>query len=865
MNKRFWAMILAFALTLTLTGPMTVFAVEDEEAAITNTASDSDEANCEEETEVDVSLPETAESEGDENDNQTDAPSSSENVEGSVNTNDSIESNGAPVIEEVPSEEEPADTNNDISTALPDTETSAEKTYPVDDGLPAENEENPENEDGQAAANNPDEGIEPAAAAGTKLYSFSIVSISGTGKVNMTDTAVKEKTFSYGLASQDYNKSTVHAPNFYFDLSKPIVITYYRHGFGNIDGFESYGKPYSITNGRNWNFTYGSDGGAVAWNTDMNLGYIDPAVTEINLHLTGTSKDVYDRVEFVRDISLKFINERGPAPTAPEFVLSSDKEHYVLEGVDSSMEYRKGITKTWTSCKDEPMEFAIPSSNTNYQVRYKAVDGGVESNYKELVLPVRPSAPAVSINWVDESFKGLTTDMVYSFAGSEYSPVTESMIESGISYFLDQVTGPDPAALLFRNPATESKPASNPIRFNLYPRGNEPTGLTVNPNTYVVSGVNNTMQYLGPGDTAWRNISVTAIDMSYYARGDQEAQILFRTKATNTTAISKSVAVTLPRLASAPVLSLDYKNEKVTGFQSNLIYQYRTGTGSWRALNLTNQEAFINGLISGSADVLLSIRAAATDTSRLTDAWQVTLPKRVAAPSTVSFVYNDAAHVGRAVLTGVSSDYEYQLKGTTEWISCDSSQVVFDLPTAGKTYYIRLKSTASSFASYNRALTLYAPGSAPTNSLNMTTETLTIAATIEYRIDNSSYTTLPSGTTAFVVTDLINALSGSDTRQITIRFAATAVKPASKEKVITLVARRAAPNTVVYNASNQTVSGTTSAMQYRVAGAASWLNISKTSFSVASLLNGNTNVVLEFRFKPTSALVGSYIQQVICS
>lgn len=369
MNKRFWAMILAFALTLTLTGPMTVFAVEDEEAVITDTVPDSDEANYEEETEVDVSSPEAAESEGDENDHQTNAPSSSENVEGSVNAEDSMESNDEPVIEEVPSEEDPTDANNNGSTVLPDTETSDEKTSPVDDVLPAENEENTENEEGQAAANNPDEGIEPAAAAGTKLYSFSIVSISGTGKFDPTDDneVLSKKTIPYSLSYQDYNKNTEHAPDFYFDLTQPIVITYYRHGFGTIDGFESYGKPYSITNGRNWNFTYGSDGGAVAWNTDMNLGYIDPAVTEINLHLTGTSKDVYNRVEFVRDISLKFINERGPAPTTPEFVLSSDKEHYVLEGVDSSMQYRKGIAKTWTSCKDEPMVFDIPTTKTNYQ------------------------------------------------------------------------------------------------------------------------------------------------------------------------------------------------------------------------------------------------------------------------------------------------------------------------------------------------------------------------------------------------------------------------------------------------------------------------------------------------------------------
>lgn len=153
-----------------------------------------------------------------------------------------------------------------------------------------------------------DMGIEPLAAAGTKLYAFSIVSIEGVGKYNLSDTAVQSKTYNYSLKTQENNKTTSHSPNFYFDRNEPIIITYYRYGSGNIDGFKSYGKPYTIVNGRNYNYTFGSDGGAVAWYTEMKLMYAKPTVSEINLYLTGTSKDVYNRVEFERYVNLKFFN-----------------------------------------------------------------------------------------------------------------------------------------------------------------------------------------------------------------------------------------------------------------------------------------------------------------------------------------------------------------------------------------------------------------------------------------------------------------------------------------------------------------------------------------------------------------------------
>lgn len=707
--------------------------------------------------------------------------------------------------------------------------------------------------------------ISPQAAGGTKLTAFNIVRVSGVGKASLSDTSTTQLNNNFSLSQQNFNKNTALVTEYFFDPNEPIIITYYREGYGYVNGFEDEKiSTCSILTGRSYNYTYGSDGSAVAWNQDMKLVQIDPALSELQFTFTARSKDVYNKDEYVRDLTIKLIDERADFHGTPRFVLDSSKSYYVLEGVDSSMEYRLGKSRTWKPCTDEEMHFDIPTTDTTYGVRYAASENAPESKYTEIVLPGRPTAPNVSINWLDESFKNLTTSMEYQFGGGDYMPVDENVIAEGVTPFIDQVGETYPVTLRFRKSATATAPVSSTVTFNLYPRSPEPTLPVLNSNTYVFSGMTSSIQYLLPGDKSWRTTSSATLNVSAYALADESVRIYFRSSGTKTTMVSKPLYIDLPRLAAAPVLHLDYKNETVTGLQTGVVYQYRTGTGTWKTLSFKDGTANISGCISGSADVLLSIWAAATEISRLTDAWQVTLPKRPAAPSAVSFEFNNPSYPGRAVLNGVSSAYEYMLKGSTEWTSCNSSQVVFDLPTAGKTYYVRLKCTSSSFASYNKVLTLYAPASAPTNKLNTTTEVITIAATMEYRIDNGSYTTMPSGTTTFSATDLINALSGSNTRMITLRYAATATRPASKEKVITLVARRAAPNTVVYNAGSQTVSGTSSSMQYRAVGSEKWLAISKTSFSVSSLVSGNTNLVLEFRYKPTSSLVGSYVQRVNC-
>lgn len=654
--------------------------------------------------------------------------------------------------------------------------------------------------------------------------------------------------------------------------SKDIVLTFYREGFGTTG--KTYIKTtsnYFAVNGHAYNHKVDGNNRVLAYYTDTTISQIDSSLSD--LYLESAEKQQYDSstknpIEWTRGILIHFEDSRDDGPTGVHFVLDSDNpDQYLLKGVDSTMEYRMQGTKNWTPCTDDEMSFEVQYSDRIYEIRYSATADKSESKYVTITLTGRRTAPEISINWVDESFNkpAVTADLEYSFDGSEYAPA-DNLLENGVSDLLDQITVAGPLKLHFRYAATTEIPASRITPINLYPRSPQPENITVNSNTYIVSGVSSSLQYFVEGDTGWRSIgSTTTLNLREFAKGDTEVCVKFRTKSTSTTLPSRPYILYLPKLAPAPnTLRVDYANEKIVGFQSGLTYQYRLGTGKWYNITLNNLEYAISGFIVTNGDRPLSIRVAGTDTVQATDAWNTTLPKRIAAPTTCVFTYNDESYVGKAVLTGVSPEMEYQMKGATVWTPINSTQQIFDLPTSGITYYFRVKSTDSSFASLSRAVTLYAPASAPNYSLNMTTELIPIAATMEYRIDNSGYVMLPSGQTTLPVTEYINALSGTNTTNVTFRYAATATRPASKEKTITLVARRDAPTTVTYNASNQYINGTTSAMQYREVGTTNWYNISKTTFSVASVLNGRTDVVLEFRYKPTSALVGSYSQRVNC-
>ena len=177
--------------------------------------------------------------------------------------------------------------------------------------------------------------------------------------------------------------------------------------------------------------------------------------------------------------------------------------------------------------------------------------------------------------------------------------------------------------------------------IKIYPRQSSISSLELNPNTYIVTGVSSSMQYMAQGGTSWTSISGTSLNLSSYAQSDQEVPIMIRMKSTSTTSPSTPYTILLPKLAAAPTtLSIDYEAEKIVGFQPNLTYQYRIDNASWSNISLSNLTFAISSKIT-SANRILGIRIAGTDSTKLSGEWQVTLPARPAAPTAPAFIYND--------------------------------------------------------------------------------------------------------------------------------------------------------------------------------------------------------------------------------
>ena len=702
------------------------------------------------------------------------------------------------------------------------------------------------------------------------LTGYYLCSLKGTASLSADGSSAREITETFSIAAQKNRYSTPFWSEYFYDRTQPIVLTVFTEGFGVESMSMSPASSCQKRTGTSYGISVDGNGHGVSCYNDTTLTYIDPALSELEFTFSSTQQveSSAKPKTWKRTVTIKFIDTRADGPEGVSLELRKDNlQQYQLVGVNSLMEYRRAGTREWKPCTDEPIFFDVPAIDVAYHVRYKATDTQPESKYVSLEIPARRSAPGVTVNWVDETLY-LPSDadnMEYALDDGGYQSA-DSIIENGISEILDAISGTSPVTMKIRYAADGILAPSAVMPIKLYPRRAAPEGIEFDSNTYIATGVAKSMQYFVEGSSSsWRSVSGTSVNLREYARADRDVIVRFRSKSTSTASVSKSVIISLPRLAASPdTLHVDFANQQIVGFQSNRTYQYRTGTGAWKALTLNNGAFSVSGIISTAEDVLLSIRIVGTDTVQASDAWQVNLPKRPASPTTAKFVYNNTAYVGQAVLTGVSPEWEYQVKGETVWTSFDSTQKVFAVPTANATYYIRVKSTSSSFPSTNKTLTLYAPASAPTSSLNMTTEKISISKTMEYRINNGGYTAMPSGETTLLTTDYINALTGTNTCQVTIRYAATETKPASKEKTITLSARRSAPNTVTYSAGTQYISGATTAMQYREVGTTTWKTISKTSFSVATVLNGRTDVVLEFRYKPTTTAVGSYTQRVNC-
>lgn len=700
---------------------------------------------------------------------------------------------------------------------------------------------------------------ESEAATKKRIEIYSILSIVGE---NVEQVGISE---SFSEALQEHSDRVVlKASQAYSRNNLSLFIK--RRGWGGTISTNS--KDCKVTpTGERTDIEYGPSLNVEEWTERYEISRIDPDVSEVHIQFVVNTvwESGFQRTMY-RDITIPLLDARDNAPATPKIEFdASHPDVYMLRGVDSSMEYicvenpyAKEAVSEWTPCAGA--EVALTPENKEYfcMVRYKATASHSESQLVTMKVPALRSAPSLTYDKKTETLSKLSTEMEYRVGDGSYKPVTEAFINGGISEILDQITE-DTVDLKVRYAAVNA-PASAEEAIPLLKRLDAPVQVTLDPVTFRLQGTASGMEYLLDTATSWKSITQSYVDLKNYALADRDVVVMVRYRYTTTNSNSKPVRLVLPQLTDAPAnLTVDYFTETISGFDTAKSYQYATSlTGTWNGITLKNGVFDISGKIKTASEAVLYIRRAATADTSFSAAAAVTLPQRRAAPADILFSYNDATlPETKAQVNNLTSAMEYKLYGAAAWEPCPDGSLVLDIPTAAKTYYFRMKATGDAFASSQKSLSLKTYGSAPSCSLNITTEQISsIKNTMEYQFNGGAYTPVGEAT-VMLMSDLADSLGAGESYVIKFRYARKQDAPVSKEKVITVYPRPEPPTGMAYDPSTFYLSGVSTKMQYREKGTTAWKSIGSTKVKLNTLVGNRTDVQIEVRYKPAGGVFAS--------
>ena len=197
-----------------------------------------------------------------------------------------------------------------------------------------------------------------------------------------------------------------------------------------------------------------------------------------------------------------------------------------------------------------------------------------------------------------------------------------------------------------------------------------------------------------------------------------------------------------------PNISIDYKNETLTGFVSGATYTI-TIDGTEVTLG-ENNTLSVTDYMGKTVSIVRKL-----DDSANSEATSLTIPARPAAPTGLQGENEtvDGNHDGK--ITGVTTAMEYKLSTAESWTKCTGTEVTGLAPGS---YQIRLAATNSAFASAAANVTI-ATGAARTYTLNVTAPTFDSAVYGYAQPAAQAITISNSGNSASTISGV--ALSGN--------------------------------------------------------------------------------------------------------
>jgi hypothetical protein len=546
--------------------------------------------------------------------------------------------------------------------------------------------------------------------------------------------------------------------------------------------------------------------------------------------------------------------EAAPAEAIFNYTDTDNYDKAVLEGISDAMEYRLSTATQWQDISGDSIVFEIPTSSVTYYVRTKATETDFASSHKSLTLYTRPSAPSCSYNTTTENITSLDTSNEISINGGAYFSATSTTYN--LSEIVDDIDSGDTLEIYIRKAATSTRPASAVLTLSVNSRLSIPTSVTYNPVTMTLSGTSSSMQYKLLTATSWSSISSSTVNLKSLASSTSDIVVQLRYKPTNTASASQILTFTIAQLLPGPDCEIDYINQSLTGLSNNIQYQYYIGSNpssssSWTNITVVDESFDLSDLITTS-NRTFNIRKSETTTSPYSNYTTLTINAKPVAPTTPEFTYNNPSNYGMSVLSGINNTMEYCLSTSSAWTPITTETIVFDIPEANQTYYIRYKSTGTAFASRNSSLTLYKSSSAPGATYSTTTEKISsLSTSYEISFNGGAYSDCTA--TTMLMTDLINNNTPGSNLIVNIRTSATSSRPASLIKTITIYPRLSTPSSVTYNTAAIALNNTASGMQYRLTSSTSWTSITTSTVNLKQHVNANNDVSLELRYSPTSS------------
>jgi len=534
-------------------------------------------------------------------------------------------------------------------------------------------------------------------------------------------------------------------------------------------------------------------------------------------------------------------------PAAPD--VRCDTAAYTLN-TTAAMEYSADEGATWTAC-EENMDVTYMGGSV-LLVRYAATDESFRSAAKNVFVPVRPDAPALTVNLKTERVN-VTSAMEYSTNGAASwqpcqpdmsvanlagetimvrkkatatSPASTSAFlniperaddpKYNILMYSEQMTSDAPfeyclngvwsaaetlqlsnlsgQTILIQTPSGNEKFASSRVSVSIPVRGETPV-VEIEEKTLAINTAIG-MEYSVDNGASWNPAEVN-MDISAFAG----KTMLIRRTVTETMFASNPAVVQIRSLGMAPEVSVDTVREVLN---TTAEMEYSTDGGkSWTS---APDELDVSNLTGGT----LEVRMRGTDTEFPSESVTVEIPAR-----------NEVPDVSMDMVTG-----QFAAPAGTQY-SADDGESWMDAPASimesmyGKTFLFRTPADAAHFASFSVPVALPSRSDGPAVSFNMKDLTVNTTSTMEYSIDGGkTWAPAPDGLDA----------SGLLGRTLLVRYPASSTAPASSVTSLELPAGASVP-VVSVDCANEQLIASERTLEWSQDGGHSW-SVCKTPMNV---------------------------------